>query len=243
MIKSPGSGSIIAFLLGAVVMAVIAYAVFDWRPFGPTVKMLKTDVTTEYAGSLEISQAEAKLTPIKSGQTAVAVKFTVKNMHSSEVSVQASVTLFDKNGFELGQRVVSSDSGQGDFSVGESRPMFIEIGLAKTEAQSLNRAKILGRSLKTAAQIQEERQAKVQESQKKVDEILAANRRAQAAIAAKWEQLEKGMSKSVVESLLGKPTSVRSNYFGEHWEYEGSSYLRSNVDFGKQGFLESWNYR
>ena len=200
-------------------------------------------MTTDYAGSLEISQAEAKLTPKKSGQTAVAVKFNVKNRHPTEVSVQATVTLFDKNGFELGQRVVSSDSGQGNFSVGESRPMFIEIGLAKTEAQSLYRAKILGRSLKTHTQIQEEEQANVEESRKKMDEILATNRKAQAAIAAKWEQLEKGMSKSEVESLLGKPTSVRSNNYYEEWEYEGSSYMRSNVLFSRDGALNSWNYR
>ena len=100
---------------------------------------------------MKIGQAEAKLTPVGKDRTLIAVRFPVENAHPSPVAVQATVTLFDSDGFELGQKAVDSTSGLGDFKISESRMMFIELEMPAAKAVSVSRAKILGRSLQTVA--------------------------------------------------------------------------------------------
>lgn len=246
----------VSFVAGAVLASFAAYLLL--RPSLPSVQALRCDVQpNEFLNisgfEIKILDTDLKMPKPRKGDSQQARmaslqwRCTVKNISTVAVRYDLKAELLDKDGFVLAAATVDSQYGQGDLSSGQSHTVHDDIVLKYSRARTLASSRVTPKALKTNTQIEQERwqtaRAALTEQQNRLAAAQAERQKRIKEAGAKWKDLKEGMTKSEVETLLGKPKTVHPySTIGDVWEYSAieGSYTTPQVKFTPSGEVKGW---
>lgn len=243
----------VSFIAGALLAAVAVYLLL--RASLPSVQALRCDVQpNEFINisgfEVKILDTDVKLTRSRKGETpqprtaSLQWRCDVKNTSTVAVRYDLKTELLDKDAFVLATATVDSQYGQGDLSAGRTHSVHDDIVMEYSRSKTIASSRVTPKALKTNAQIEQERQEQLARQWQTAQAAQAEQQKRVDGEKEKWMKLKRGMSKVEVETLLGKPASIKPFKYGEDWwEYpsvNASKYSAPYVEFSAGGVVTGW---
>jgi len=254
---------VVSFVLGAILAFFAAYLLL--RPSLPSVQALRCEVPPNEF--LKISGFEVKILDanVKSPRprkgddprprmARLQWRCDVQNISTVAVRYGLKTELLDKDAFVLATGDVDGQYGQGDLAPSQTHTVHEDVSMEYARARAIASSRVTPKALKTNAQMEQEReeqrlqqwrtaQAAQAEQQRRLAAAQEERQSRVDAVRKVWKDLRQGMTKADVQSLLGKPLSIRSfGSAGDWWEYppiEGT-FTHPKVNFSQAGQVTGW---
>ncbi len=208
---------------------------------GIETKVIDTEINPPRTGSGKSDLAS------KSRTATVQWRCRVQNKSGQAIRYTLQIQLLDRDGFILASCTYDSNEVSGDLLPRATQSIYQNVLVAYTKINHLSACKVTPLALRTDDEIRSEkeqvREKEILREQAKFRQTQTERQKSLNAELNKWKELEQGMTKDEVESLLGKPRSVEVyGTLRDTWVYppmEGS-YIARKVEFDRTGKVKGW---